>query len=158
LNGANAALLPALRAAGARRYSPAMACYIFKTEPGTYSYDDLVKDKRAVWDGIANAVALKHLRGVKKGDTVLIYHTGDEKQVVGIAKAVSDAYPDPKSANAKAAVVDLQPVKLLPKPVTLATFREDGVLQKTELVRISRLSVVPIDDAQLARILKLAGA
>jgi predicted RNA-binding protein with PUA-like domain len=135
-----------------------MACYILKTEPGTYSYDDLVKDKRTVWDGIANAVALKHLRGVKKGDTLFIYHTGKEKQVVGMAKAVSNAYPDPNAGNEKMAVVDIEAGKRLKQPVTLATVREDAVLKKTDLVRISRLSVVPLDAAQQARVMKLAGA
>lgn len=135
-----------------------MACYILKTEPGTYSYDDLVRDKRTTWDGISNPVALKHLRGVKKGDTLLIYHTGKEKQVVGVAKALGAAYPDPKGKSEKMVVVDLQAVKRLPQPVPLSTFREDAVLQKTDLVRLSRLSVVPLNEAQHARVLKHAGA
>jgi predicted RNA-binding protein with PUA-like domain len=135
-----------------------MACYLLKTEPDAYSYDDLVKDKQTVWDGITNALALKHLRGVVKGDTLIIYHTGKEKQAVGLARAAGNAYADPKAGDPKRAVVDIKAWKRLPAPVTLAACREDAVLGKTDLVRISRLSVVPFTDAQLARLLKLAGA
>jgi len=135
-----------------------MACYLLKTEPDAYSYDDLVRDKQTTWDGISNALALKHLRGVAKGDTLLIYHTGKEKQAVGLAKAAGAAYPDPKAGDPRRMVVDIRAWKRLPAPVPLAAFREDAVLQKTDLVRISRLSVVPLTDAQLARVLKLAGA
>jgi len=151
---------PSRRVAGpARRgYSPAMACYLLKTEPDAYSYDDLVRDKQTRWDGITNALALKHLRGVQKGDTLIIYHTGKEKQAVGLAKAAGASYPDPKAGDPKRAVVDIKAWKRLPAPVPLSAFREDAVLQKTDLVRISRLSVVPLTDAQLARVLKLAGA
>lgn len=143
---------------GRRGYSPAMACYLLKTEPDAYSYDDLARDKQTTWDGISNALALKHLRAVAKGDTLVIYHTGREKQAVGLAKAAGTPYPDPKSGDPKRAVVDIRAWKRLPSPVPLAAFREDAVLQKTDLVRISRLSVVPLTDAQLARVLKLAGA
>ncbi len=135
-----------------------MACYLLKTEPDTYSYDDLVRDKRTVWDGITNALALKHLRGVKKGDTLILYHTGREKRAVGLAKAVGAAYADPQADDPKCAVVDIQAWKRLPEPVPLAVFREDAVLKTSDLVRISRLSVVPLTAAQLARVLKLAGA
>lgn len=135
-----------------------MACYLLKTEPDAYSYDDLVRDKQTVWDGITNALALKHLRGVKKGDTLIVYHTGKEKQAVGLAKAVGAAYADPKAGDPKRAVVDIKAWKRLPAPVPLATFRVDPVLRTSDIVRISRLSVVPLTDTQLARVLKLAGA
>jgi len=135
-----------------------MAHYILKTEPDTYSYDDLARDKQTVWDGISNALALKHLRGIAKGDTLAIYHTGKEKQVVGLARAAGAPFPDPKGKDAKLAVVEIKAWKRLPKPVPLSVFREDAVLSKTDLVRLSRLSVVPLTDAQFARLLKLAGA
>ena len=133
-----------------------MACFLFKTEPSSYAYADLVREKCTVWDGVANAVALKHLRTVAKGDTVLIYHTGDEKSVVGVARAVSDPYPDPKLDDPKRTVVDLAPVRALEHPVALSTFRADPVLATTELVRISRLSVMPLTAEHLARIEELA--
>lgn len=135
-----------------------MACYLLKTEPDAYSYDDLVRDKQTTWDGITNPLALKHLRGMAKGDTLVIYHTGKERQAVGLAKAAGDPYADPKAGDPKRAVVDIRAWKRLPAPVPLAAFREDAVLEHTDLVRIPRLSVVPLTDAQLARVLKLAGA
>lgn len=135
-----------------------MACYLLKTEPDAYSYDDLVRDKQTTWDGITNALALKHLRGIAKGDTIVVYHTGKEKQAVGLARAAGAPYPDSKAGDPKRAVVDIKAWKRLPAPVPLAAFREDPVLRKTDLVRISRLSVVPLTDVQLARVLKLAGA
>jgi len=134
-----------------------MAIFLFKTEPSHYSFADLVRDKRAVWDGVSNALALKHLRGVAKGDTVVIYHTGDQKAVVGIAKATSAPYADPKLGDPKRVVVDVAPVRALEQPVPLATFRTDPVLKTTELVRISRLSVMPLTPAHLARIEQLSG-
>ena len=133
-----------------------MAFFLFKTEPSTYSYADLVRDKRAVWDGVSNPVALRHLSTLKKGDTVVIYHTGDEKSAVGIAVAASDAYPDPKDAAAKRTVVDLKPVKRLTRPVALADFRADAVLAGVPMVKMPRLSVSPLTSAQLERLLRLA--
>jgi len=133
-----------------------MAVFLLKTEPSTYSWDDLVREKRAVWDGISNPVALRHLGTVKKGDDLLIYHTGDVKAVVGLARAASDAYPDPKAADPKKFVVDLEPRRPLASPVPLATFRTDATLRTADIVRIPRLSVVPLTGAQLARVLELA--
>jgi predicted RNA-binding protein with PUA-like domain len=135
-----------------------VAAYLFKTEPSEYAFADLVRDKRATWEGIANALALIHLRGVKKGDTVVIYHTGSEKRAVGLAVVVKGAYPDPNADDGKRVVVDLKPVRALPEPVSLAVFKRDPVLCATELVRISRLSVMPLTAVQLARVLELAGA
>lgn len=134
-----------------------MPAYILKTEPSTYSFDDLVRDKQTVWDGISNPVALKHLRSVKKGDTLLIYHSGEQRSVVGLARAASAAYPDPKIADPKRVVIDIVAGKAVPEPVTLAQFRADAILKSTDLVRLSRLSVIPLTDAQLARVKKLAG-
>jgi len=135
-----------------------VACFLVKTEPSTYSYAQLAKDKRAVWDGVSNPVALKHMRTIQKGDTVLVYHTGDEKSVVGVAVATSDPYPDPKLGDPKRTVIDLAPDRALAKPVPLATFRTDSVLQSSELVRLPRLSVMPLSAAQLKRVLQLGGA
>ena len=92
--------------------------WLFKEEPSNYSFDALVKDKKTVWSGVKNPLAQKHLRSVRKGDRIFYYHTGDEKSVVGIAKALGDAYTDPGDAAGKAAVVDVGPVKKLARPVT----------------------------------------
>lgn len=135
-----------------------MAAWLFKTEPSDYAFADLVREKRVVWEGVSNALALIHLRKVKKGDVVVIYHTGAEKRAVGLAVAADDPYADPKLDDAKRAVVDLEPGKALPAPVALATFKTDAVLKATELVRNSRLSVMPLTEPQLARVLQLAGA
>ena len=135
-----------------------MAAWLFKTEPSDYAFPDLVRDKRVVWEGVSNALALIHLRGVKKGDVVVIYHTGAEKRAVGLAVAAGEPYADPKLDDPKRVVVDLKPGKALPAPVALATFKTDTVLRTTELVRNSRLSVMPLTDAHLARVVQLAGA
>jgi predicted RNA-binding protein with PUA-like domain len=134
-----------------------MAIYLFKTEPTTYSFDDLVRDKTTVWDGVSNALALKHLRAIKKGDTIAIYHTGDEKQVVGLATAESDPFPDPKLKDPKRAVVRLKAGKAFPFAVPLSTFRTDPVLKTADLVRLPRLSVMPLNAAQHERLLERAG-
>lgn len=134
-----------------------MNVHLVKTEPSTYAFADLVREKRTVWDGISNPAALKNLRAVKKGDTVLVYHTGSEKAVVGVARAASDAYADPKDRSGKRVVVDLEPVRALKEPVPLATFRTDATLRTVAMVRQPRLSVMPLTAAQHARILRLAG-
>ena len=134
-----------------------MATFLFKTEPGTYSFDDLVRDKTTVWDGVSNALALRHLGAVRKGDTIAIYHTGDEKQVVGLATAASDPFPDPKLKDPKRLVLKLKAERALTFPVPLSAFRADDVLATTELVRLPRLSVMPLTQAHLARLLERAG-
>jgi predicted RNA-binding protein with PUA-like domain len=120
--------------------------WLFKEEPTHYSYDSLVKDKHTVWSGVKNPLAQKHLRSVKKGDRIFYYHTGDEKSVVGIAKALGDAYADPKDKTGKQSVVDVAPVKKLAQPVTLASIKADAAFKSFPLVRISRLSVMPVSD------------
>lgn len=135
-----------------------MAAWLFKTEPSDYAFADLVRDRRVVWAGVSNALALIHLRQVRKGDLVVIYHTGAEKRAVGLAVAAGDPYADPGLEDAKRAVVDLEPGGALPSPVPLAVFKTDAVLKATELVRNSRLSVMPLSEPQLARVLQLAGA
>ena len=133
-----------------------MAHWLLKTEPGTYSWDDLAREKSAVWDGIANALALKHIRSMKKGDTALIYHTGDERQAVGVADVKSDAYPDPKADDEKLVVVDLKPRKKLARPVTLSDIKADKAFAGWDFLRIGRLSVVPVPVPMWKRILELA--
>lgn len=132
-----------------------MARWLLKTEPSDYAYDDLERAGKAVWDGVRNAVALKHLRSIRKGDEVLVYHTGAEKAVVGVARATSDAYPDPK--DAALAVVDLAPVRRLERPVTLAAVKADPAFAAWELARLPRLSVMPVPEAVHRRLRSLAG-
>ena len=132
-----------------------MAHWILKTEPSTYSFADLQKTTRAVWDGVANPVALRHLREMAVGDEVLIYHTGDEKAVVGHAKVVKAAYPDPKQDDPKLVVVDLEAGKPLPSPVTLKAIKADPAFADLALVRQGRLSVVPVPALLWSRLLKM---
>src|SRR2546428_8686286 len=117
--------------------------WIVKTEPSTYSYDDLAGQKSAVWDGVKNNLALKHLRQMKPGDRVLVYHTGDEKAVVGVAEVTSEAYPDPKQKDPKLAVVDLKAGERLPRPVPLAETKKGRAVADLALVRIAGRSGSP---------------
>ena len=129
--------------------------FLFKEEPTHYGYDALVKDGKTVWSGVRNPVAQKHLRSVKKGDRIFYYHTGKEKAVVGIAKAAGHAYPDPADKSGKLYAVDVVPVKKLKRPVTLAEIKADKAFAAFELVRIPRLSVMPVPDRLWARIEKM---
>ncbi len=131
--------------------------WLVKEEPTHYAFDALVKDGRAVWSGVRNALAQKHLRAVEEGDRIFYYHTGEEKAVVGIAKALSAAYQDPEDATGKYVAVDIGPVKRLPRPVTLAEIKADPAFKDFPLVRIARLSVMPVTDAEWARIARMAG-
>ena len=126
--------------------------WLFKEEPTHYSFDELVKDGKTVWSGVKNPLAQKHLRSVKRGDRIFYYHTGDEKAVVGIARAAGDAYPETKDKTGKTSVVDVEPVKKLPRPVTLAEIKADAAFKSFPLVRISRLSVMPVTDDEWRRI------
>lgn len=132
--------------------------WLFKTEPSSYSYDRLERDRTTVWDGVKNPVARKHIAAVKRGDRVLIYHTGAEKAVIGIAKALSDGYPDPKQTDAKAAVIDLAPVERLARPVTLAALKQRPSLRDFPLVRLPRLSAMPVSAAEWREIERLSRA
>lgn len=131
-----------------------MAQWLVKEEPEHYSYDQLVKERKTVWAGVKNPLAQKHLRSIRRGDRIFYYHTGNEKAVVGIATAASDAYPDPKDASNKAFVVDVAPVKKLARPVTLAEIKADRAFADFPLVRMSRLSVMPVTDDEWTRIEK----
>jgi len=130
--------------------------WLFKEEPTHYSFDDLKRDGKTSWTGVKNALAQKHLRSVKKGDPIFYYHTGDEKAVVGVMKASGDAYPDPKDPSGKLFAVDVTPGKKLARPVTLAEIKADPAFKDFPLVRISRLSVMPVSDAEWNRIEKRA--
>jgi predicted RNA-binding protein with PUA-like domain len=131
--------------------------WLFKEEPENYSYDAFVKDGSTVWSGVKNPVAQRHLHAVKRGDSVFYYHTGREKAIVGVAKALGDAYPDPKDKTGKHAVVEIGPVRKLARPVTLAEIKADARFKTFPLVRISRLSVMPVSEAEWNRIEEMAG-
>jgi len=133
-----------------------MGRWLLKTEPTCYSWDDLIRDKKAVWDGVSNALALKHLRTIKKGDLALIYHTGDDRTAIGIAEVTSNPYPDPKEDDERMAVVDLKPKKKLSHGVSLAEIKADPAFAGWVLLRISRLSIVPVPDAMWKRIEELS--
>ena len=122
--------------------------WLFKTEPSVYSFQQLQKDKKTVWDGVANNLALKSLRDIKKGDLIFIYHTGDEKAAVGVAKALGGAYPDPSKNDPKLLVVDIEAGKPLARPVTLAEVKAHPKLKNFDLVRNSRLSIMKVADEQ----------
>ena len=133
-----------------------MAQWLLKEEPENYSYDQLERDGKTVWAGVRNPLAQKHLQGIRKGDRIFYYHTGKEKAVVAIAKAVSDAYPDPANSSGRSFVVDVAPEKKLSKPVTLAAIKADKAFATFALVRMSRLSVMPVTSAEWALIEKMS--
>ena len=129
-----------------------MAHWLVKEEPEHYGYDQLARDRKTMWAGVKNPLAQKHLRGIRKDDSIFYYHTGKEKAVVAIATAVTDAYPDPGDASGKLYVVDIAPSKTLPKPVTLAAIKADKAFASFPLVRMSRLSVMPVTPQEWKRI------
>jgi len=131
--------------------------WLFKEEPSNYSYDDLARDGKTSWTGVRNPVAQKHLRSVKKGDKIFFYHTGDEKSVIGICRAAGNAYPDPANKTGKLYAVDVEPVKKLQQPVTLASIKADKFFASFPLTRIPRLSVMPVPTEEWERILKMSG-
>ncbi len=121
-----------------------MNYWLVKQEPSTYSYDNLEKEKKTVWDGVHNNLALKYIRAMKKGDKALFYHTGEEKQAVGIIEISSGPYPNSKESDKRFVVVDVRPVSRLKRPVTLEEIKKDPKFKDWELLRISRLSVMPV--------------
>ncbi len=133
-----------------------MAAWLLKSEPECYSLDTLERDGTTAWDGITNNAALKHLRSMKDAELALIYHTGKEKQVVGIATIVSEPYMDPKSSDEKLVVVDVKFKQRLNRPVTLSEIKADPFFAEWELVRQSRLSVVPTPPEIWRRVMELA--
>ncbi len=129
-----------------------MANWLFKEEPGTYSFADLQRDGSTAWTGVTNALAQKHLRAVKTGDRVFFYHTGDEKAVVGVMEVTADPTPDPADETGKRVAVTVEPVRALNAPVTLAAIKADKAFALWELVRQSRLSVMPVPDDLWAKV------
>jgi predicted RNA-binding protein with PUA-like domain len=133
-----------------------MAQWLVKEEPEHYAYDQLERDRKTTWSGVRNPLAQKHLRGIRRGDRIFYYHTGKQKAVVAVAKASSDAYPDPADDSGKSYVVDVVPEKKLARPVTLAEIKADGAFAAFPLVKMARLSVMPVTDIEWARIEKLS--
>ena len=131
--------------------------WLIKEEPTHYSFEDLVRDTRTTWTGVRNPLAQKHLQSMRKGDRIFFYHTGDVKAVVGIARAGSEPYPDPADKAGKLHAIDVVPVKKLKSPVTLAAIKADSAFASFALVRISRLSVMPVTDDEWKRIEAMAG-
>jgi len=130
--------------------------WLVKEEPTHYSFDDLVRDGKTSWTGVRNPVAQRNLKSMKKGDRVLFYHTGDVKAVIGIAKAAGEAYLDPTDRGGKLHAVDLVPLRKLPAPVTLAAIKAEKFFAMHPLVRIPRLSVMPVSDEEFDRIQQMA--
>jgi predicted RNA-binding protein with PUA-like domain len=133
-----------------------LAYWLLKTEPGEYAWDQLAKEKKACWDGVTNALALKHIRTMKKGDEALIYHTGDERAAVGVAQVITNPYTDPSQEDERIVVVDVKAIRKLDRPVTLAEFKADKAFAGWDLLRIGRLSVVPVPAPLWQRIEKMA--
>ncbi len=121
-----------------------MNYWLVKQEPSVFNYDKLEKEKKTIWDGVHNNLALKHIRSMKKGDKALFYHTGDEKQAVGIIEITTNPYPNPKEEDKRLVVVDVKPISRLKRPVTLDEIKKDKLFKNWELLRISRLSVMPV--------------
>jgi predicted RNA-binding protein with PUA-like domain len=132
-----------------------MAHWLMKSEPGTYSWDQLVRDRKTEWDGVRNPTARLHLKAMQKGDECFFYHSGDERQVVGIMRVTREARPDPKDAAWVS--VEVEAVRPVEPPVTLKAIKAEPSLAKMELVRLSRLSVSPVCDAEWAKVLEMAG-
>jgi predicted RNA-binding protein with PUA-like domain len=130
--------------------------WLFKEEPSSYSFEEFTKEGGTVWAGVKNPLAQKHLRSVMKGDRIFYYHTGNQKAVVGVAKATSAAYPDPKDKAGKAVVVDVAPERALARPVTLAEIKASKAFTTFPLTRLPRLSVMPVTDKEWSEIERLA--
>ena len=132
--------------------------WLLKTEPSEFSFEDLLASGREIWDGISNPLALKHLRSTHAGDLALIYHTGKVRAAVGIARILGAPYPDPKRKNPSLVVVEIEPVAPLPRAVALQEMKASAELKGLQLLRISRLSVVPVSPEHWKILLKMAGA
>ncbi|UCC82285.1 MAG: EVE domain-containing protein [Gemmatimonadota bacterium] len=132
------------------------AYWLLKSEPGDYSFEDLEREGRAVWDGVKNPAALKHMRRARPGDRAFFYHTGKEKAIVGIARLETEAYPDPDRTDDRFLVFEVSPQERLPRPVTLARIKSEASFQQWELVRVPRLSVMPVPRDTWKRILEIS--
>ena len=133
-----------------------MNYWLCKQEPSTYNMDLLQKEKTTTWDGVHNNLAIKHIGMMKKGDQAFFYHSGDEKQIVGIMEITSNPYPNPKEKNPRFVVVDVKYKKRLARPVTLAEIKSDKQFKDWELLRISRLSVMPVPAQIWSKILEIS--
>jgi predicted RNA-binding protein with PUA-like domain len=134
-----------------------MSYWLVKSEPSTYSWEQLEKDKQTTWDGVRNYAARNHLKSMKKGDEVLFYHSNEGLDIVGIAKVAKEAYQDPTTDETAWVVVDLKPYKKLKKSVPLDTIKKEKRLKDMALVRIGRLSVQPVTEKEWSVIMELAG-
>jgi predicted RNA-binding protein with PUA-like domain len=134
----------------------AARAWLVKTEPETYSWERMVREGRACWDGVRNFTARNGLRSMRAGDRVLVYHSGARREVVGLARVAREAYPDPTATDPRWVAVDLVPERALAHPVSLARIKADAALRGIALVRQSRLSVMPLPSAAFARILALS--
>ena len=134
-----------------------MNYWLVKQEPESYSWSDFLKDGRAPWTGVRNYQARNNLRAMKKGDQVLFYHSGGEKQIVGLARVAREAYPDPTAEEGDWVCVDLVPVKALARPVTLEAVKNDGIVKDIALAKNSRLSVSPLSKPHFDRIMAMSG-
>jgi predicted RNA-binding protein with PUA-like domain len=132
-----------------------MAQWLVKTEPSTYSWSQLERDKRAIWDGVRNHQAKHNLAGMKKGDSVLIYHSGEERRVVGVARVSRGAFPDQTADEGDWIAVELEAVRPLGSPVGLAAIKSHPSLRQTALIRQSRLSVMPLTDKEFRTLVSL---
>ncbi|MGZ5244948.1 MAG: EVE domain-containing protein [Bacteroidia bacterium] len=133
-----------------------MNYWLMKTEPDCFSWDDMVRDKKATWDGVRNYAARNNMQAMKKGDLVFIYHSNIGKEIVGIAEVIKEAYPDPTTDDARWVVVDVKPKKALKKPVTLAEIKADDLLKNMMMVRQGRLSVTALTKEEFDHILMLS--
>ncbi len=131
--------------------------WLLKTEPNEYSYADLEKEKTAVWDGVKNALALKNMRTMQTGEEALIYHTGKERRIIGFARVASIAYPDPKLNDLKRLVINIQAVRKLTEPITLKQIKQDEKFVGFDLLRLPRLSIVPVLPEYWQRLLEKQG-
>ncbi|MFN6567688.1 EVE domain-containing protein [Dendronalium sp. ChiSLP03b] len=134
-----------------------MPYWLLKTEPEDYSYFDLERDGSTIWDGVNNALGLKHLRTMLPGDLAFIYHTGKERQIMGMAEVISEPYADPKFNDAKLVVVNVRALRKVSLPITLAQIKQDGKFTDFDLLRLPRLSVVPVSGLYWQRLLELTG-
>lgn len=144
--------------ASAKKTAPSKGsgrCFVVKSEPSVYSFDQLLTDKKTSWDGVRNFEARNTLRAMNKGDTLLYYHSNEGREIVGVARVSKEAYQDP-TTDGDWSSVEVVPVKRLKKPVTLAALKADPVLSKMALVKRGRISVTPVTDAELAAVLELA--
>lgn len=134
-----------------------MAYWILKTDADTYPFDQLQRERRTVWDGVSNAVALRHMRSMSPGDGALIYHSNVGKELVGLARIASAPYPDPKRKDSKLVVVDIEAERPLPRRVSLSQIKADPAFADLPLVRMPRLSVIPVPETQWKRLVAMAG-